>query len=156
MSQSNFLSKMRKGSEGEQDFELNLASIIDCFTVIITFMLASASFLSIGILDAGVAVEGPASLTDKPPAINITLQLTKDQVLILKVAGKENRNDSIPSKDGKWDLDILTTRLSELKTKYPEVDALTLTAENSVQYRDVVKAMEVTRKTIPVVLLGGF
>ena len=49
MSAGNF-----EGSGG-QDFELNLASLIDCFTVLITFLLASASFLSVGILDAGVA-----------------------------------------------------------------------------------------------------
>ena len=51
-----------------KDFDLNLAPIIDCMTVLITFMLASASFLSIGILDAGVAAAGATAVTDQASA----------------------------------------------------------------------------------------
>ena len=50
---------MRRGKRkhaGETDFELNLASIIDCFTVLITYLLVSASFISLGILDVSVPV----------------------------------------------------------------------------------------------------
>ncbi len=38
-------------NQNSGDFELNLASMIDCFTVLIAFLLASSSFLSIGALD---------------------------------------------------------------------------------------------------------
>mgnify|MGYP003351965824 CR=1 FL=1 len=41
--------------DGGQDFELNLASIIDCLTVIIAFLLLSSSFVSYGTLDTAVA-----------------------------------------------------------------------------------------------------
>ena len=44
--------RKRAHAEGEQDFELNITSIIDCFTVLIAFILTSASFISIGIIDA--------------------------------------------------------------------------------------------------------
>ena len=43
---------MSRSRGGSLDFELNLAPIIDCLVVLITFMLASASFLSISIFDA--------------------------------------------------------------------------------------------------------
>ena len=48
---------MRAASDSKNslDFELNLAPIIDCFTVLIAFILISASFASINILDAGIA-----------------------------------------------------------------------------------------------------
>jgi len=36
------------GSSNSQDVDINITPIIDCFTVLITFLLASASFLSIG------------------------------------------------------------------------------------------------------------
>ena len=55
------------GSSDSQsgDFELNLASMIDCFTVLIAFLLASSSFLSIGALD--VSVIGASAPQDNPP-----------------------------------------------------------------------------------------
>src|ERR1700761_7357159 len=93
------------GSRGSQsqDFELNLASIIDCFTVLIAFMLASTAFISIGILDAGVAAAG-ATATDNspPPPINISLELGKDKGVALKVTGKTTINETIAAKDGNW------------------------------------------------------
>ncbi|MBC7691510.1 MAG: biopolymer transporter ExbD [Methylotenera sp.] len=141
-----------------QDFELNLASIIDCFTVLIAFMLASASFLSIGILDAGIAAAGATTAsTGTPPAVNVTVELKPGQVLQVVVSGK--RNDKIlinPGSDQKWDLEKLTAQLKTLKGQWPDLNSATLVADNDVQYRDVVLTMDVTRKTLPAVMLGGF
>jgi biopolymer transport protein ExbD len=139
-----------------QDFELNLASIIDAFTVLIAFMLASASFLSIGILDAGVAAAGATANAGTPPSINVTIELSPDNKMMVKTTGKTQASTAIASKTGAWDYETLTQTLGGLKTKYPDVNAVTLVADNTVQYKDVVKAMEITRKTLPVVLLGGF
>jgi len=139
-----------------QDFELNLASIIDCFTVLIAFMLASASFLSIGILDAGVAAAGATATGETPPPVNVAVELSRGQKLTVKVTGKSNHTTPLAGKDGQWDHEGLTRTLASIKTQYPKVSALTLTAENDVEYKDVVKVMEVARKTLPAVMLGGF
>src|SRR4051794_13282188 len=144
-----------RGSES-QDFELNLASIIDCFTVLIAFMLASASFLSIGILDAGVAAAGAQAAPGTPPPINISVELGTGQKLTVKVTGKMTSNEVILPVSGKLDFAGLTRSLASTHAKYTDVNALTLTADNAVEYREVIKTMEEIRKTVPVVLLGGF
>lgn len=146
------------GSRGaqSQDFELNLASIIDCLTVLIAFILASASFLSIGILDAGVAAAGTTATDSTPPPITITVELDQWQKITLKVTGKSTSTTPIAARNGAWDYESLTQSLASLKQKWPSANAAILTAENDVEYRNVVKSMEVIRKTLPVVLLGGF
>ena len=53
-------------------------------------------------------------------------------------------------------MDGLTQKLQALHQQYPTVSAITLTADNSVEYKDVIQIMDSTRKVIPVVLLGGF
>jgi biopolymer transport protein ExbD len=143
-------------SADSQDFELNLASIIDCFTVLIAFMLASASFLSIGILDAGVAAAGAQASPGTPPPVNIAVEIGAGSKLTLKVTGKTSSTQAMPAAQGKADYEGLARSLASLHAKYPDVNALTLTAENSVEYSEVVKAMDEIRKTIPVILLGGF
>lgn len=139
-----------------QDFELNLASVIDCFTVLITFMLASASFLSIGILDAGIAAAGAVATNTPPPAINITVEIGKENGLTVKTVGKSTTTNELKAKAGTYDYDTLTSTLSTIKAKFPDVSAVTLVAGDLVPYNDVVKAMEVTKQTLPVVVLGGF
>lgn len=144
------------GKGGSQDFDINLAPIIDCLTVLITFILASASFLSIGILDAGIAAAGTAAKDAPPPAVNVTVELASAKNLVVKVQGKANSSQTIAAKDGDYDLDALKENLGGVKSHWPEVNAVVLTADNGVEYRYVVKTMESIRKTIPAVMLGGF
>lgn len=150
---------MNTGSagEGSQDFDLNLAPIIDCFTVLITFMLVSASFISIGLLDAGIAAAGAtAAQNDTPPPINIAIELTGNHELVVKVSGKATSNTPIHAKADAYDLEAMSANLAALKQRWPGVNAVTLSADNAIEYRDVIKTMEVARKSLPVVVLGGF
>jgi biopolymer transport protein ExbD len=145
------------GRGGSQDFELNLASIIDCLTVLITFLLASTAFISIGILDAGVAAGGTQAQDGTPPPVNITLELGAGHSMTVKTSGKASSSNTIPAVNGaEWNMNALTQRLQALHQQWPTVNAVTLSADGNVEYKDVVQVMDTTRKTIPVVLLGGF
>jgi biopolymer transport protein ExbD len=154
----NISSGVGGGRGGEsQDFELNLASIIDCFTVLIAFMLASTAFLSIGILDAGVAAAGnTATDNSAPPPVNLEVVMSNTKTMSIKVTGKTNSNFNVSAKDGSWNLAEMNEKLAGLHQQWPTVNAITLTADNTVEYQDVIKTMDSVRKTIPVVLLGGF
>ena len=145
------------GKHHSQDFELNITSIIDTFTVLITFMLASASFLSIGIFDAGISAGGDQATHVKPPEVNVEVALSRDHSFAIKLTGKVTSTIHVAAtKAGDWDLDGLTSQLGGVKGRFASVQAATLSAENLVEYKDVIRAMESTRKTLPYVLLGGF
>jgi biopolymer transport protein ExbD len=146
------------GGKGHQsqDFELNITSIIDTFTVLITFMLASASFLSIGILDAGIAAGGEQATTTAPPSVNVEVAMNPDLSYTVKLSGKVTSSTPVPGMNGKYNLDGLGQALKDVKGRFGDVTAATLIADNKVEYTDIVRAMETTRKTLPYVLLGGF
>jgi len=143
---------------GGQDFDLNLAPIIDCFTVLITFMLVSASFLSIGILDAGVAAPSSAAVSDngKPPEILVQLEIRKGSAVQLQVTGKTSRKQVIEPRDGQADWAAVNREIASLREKHPTTDSVVLSAEDEIDYKSVVRGMEEIRKSIPLVLLGGF
>jgi biopolymer transport protein ExbD len=152
----NIGSELGSGRGESQDFELNLASIIDCLTVLITFLLASTAFISIGILDAGVAAAGTEAASATPPPVTITLELSAAHAISVKTAGKASSSTSIAAAGETWDLPALSQRLQALHQQWPTVEAVTLNAGDSVEYKDVVQVMDTARKSIPVVLLGGF
>ena len=140
------------GGGQSQDFELNLASIIDCFTVLIAFMLVTASFLSIGILDAGIAA-GASQATDtqaKPPAIQLTLEIRDDLTIQAQVTGKESRTQVLKGTPE------LLSFLKDTQARWSDLSSLTLQAAPNVEYQQVVHTMEDIRKVVPNVLLGGF
>lgn len=145
-----------KPGQASQDFDLNLAPIIDCFTVLVTFLLASSAFLSIGIMDAGVSAASATQSQSTPPPIQIKVEIKSGQKLSLSTTGKSTRSSSFNAKEGKFDYEGLKRELASLKNSYPTVDAVTLAADDAIEYRDVIDAMEAIRKTQPVVMLGGF
>ncbi len=144
-----------RGSSG-LDFDLNLAPVIDCFVVLITFLLASASFLSIGLLDAGVAAGAASTSETQPPPVQITLELKADKSLLVKVSGKSTNTLNVPAKGGERDYAGMAKQLEGLKGSWPQVTGATLIADPAVEYAEVIATMEAARKTHPAVLLGGF
>jgi biopolymer transport protein ExbD len=130
--------------------------VIDCFVVLIAFLLASAAYLSIGILDAGIAAAGATAAPGDPPPVQLTVELKENFAMDLRVTGKLNRTVTLAPKEGTWDYAALTEQLASVKQQFPGTSALTLQASDRIQYREIVKSMEVARKTLPAVLLGGF
>lgn len=146
------------GSNNSQDVELNIASIIDAFMVLIAFLLVTASFLSIGILDAGIASGGKTAAQKTPPPIQIRILLKRDHSIVLETKGKQSLSRTLRSKAGAmdWNREALQEELKELKKKWPTVQAVTLSAENEVEYKSVVVTLNQIRSVMPMVLLGGF
>lgn len=147
-----------KSEKREMDFELNIASIIDCFTVLITYLLVSASFISLGILDITVAV--PASAEEHahdidPPKLIVTIALQIDNSLIVHTSGVETKNFPIPALEGNWDFEKLAQTLVNLKKKYPKLEAAMVTADDRVTYKEIVKTVVHAQKTLPNVALSA-
>jgi biopolymer transport protein ExbD len=143
----------RARAEGEQDFELNIASVIDCFTVLITYLLVSASFISISALDIDVAGVGDSPQTEPPP-ISIAVQLEPNHNVTIKVTGAEKSEWVVDAKDGTYDLDSLNAKLTSLKEKWPTVTSVLIGAEDSLEYKDVVKVVETAKRSLPNIMLG--
>jgi biopolymer transport protein ExbD len=140
---------MSRSRGGSLDFELNLAPIIDCLVVLITFMLASASFLSISIFDAGFTpTESVGDPT--PPPITLTLDLKKDGSLQLVSHGKFESKNSYKTPDE------VAEAIRQLTEKYPGVTSMNVVADDQVEYESIVRAMEAVRKYMPALVLGGF
>lgn len=143
-------------SRRSTEIDLNIAPIIDCLVVLIAFMLASAAYLSIGILDAGVAATGPTS-EEKPPSVNIEVQISRNQNIRVAIKGKTNREIDIKAgQDQQIDLQSFSKEMAQLAQSFPDVKALTLSADDAVEYKDIILTMNEARKHHPAVLLGGF
>ncbi len=144
---------MSVGKATNQDFDLNLAPVIDCFTVLIAFIMVSTTYASIGILDAGVAAGGESQASATPPPVQYTLEVKADRSMRIKVSGKASQEIPLGAN---LNYSVMNEQFSALKAKWPTVNVVTLVADNSVPYKDVISTMEALRKTMPAILLGGF
>jgi hypothetical protein len=86
----------------------------------------------------------------------VKVTLESDRRIQVRLNGKKNETWTVAAREGTWDFDGLSNRMGDLKKQFPAVDGLTLSARDETEYKDVVKALETIRKTIPAVLLGEF
>ena len=126
-----------KGRESEQDFDLNIASIIDCFTVLITYLLVSASFLSIGILDVDLVGVGLNDENTPQAPVTIGLRVESGGRIRVEVSGHPTHKVALA------ELDVT---LKSLRKDWFDVHNITVTADDSVAYVEIVKTVEAAKQ----------
>ncbi len=135
--------KRRKAASLETDIMelLNLTPMMDVFTVLVVFLLITAVFTSITVMDLSVPTSAGGSASIKP---NFAIEV------IVRKAGLEIANGkaveaAIPKKDGKYDLQMLSEMLVRLKAKYPEKEDATVLMEPKIEYDYLVQVMDTVR-----------
>jgi biopolymer transport protein ExbD len=137
------MSRRKPIRSGELGFELNLAPIIDCFTVLITYLLVSAAFVSLGAFEVSVpaVTSAEAAPGSVPPSVQLTVRLRADRALSLELSGAETRATGIRVQD-------LASGIRQVKERWPALASATLIAEDDAPYEDVVTAVEAVKREI--------
>ena len=130
---------------------LLLVPMIDVFTVLVTFLLMTAVFARIAI----VQLDLPSSAGGKVSEPEFRLEV------IVRKEGLEltNGNDliaSIPAVDGEHDLKKLSELAVSLKREYPQTDSASVLMESDVRYDNLIQVMDAIRVAeMPAAQLGS-
>lgn len=152
------------GGGVEGDVELNIAPIIDCFTVLIAYMLVSMAYIQLSIFDVGIAATPPADAApvEPPPPdkipLNFSVEVAEGGVLNLKLTGgspEVNKNEQIPPINNEPNTQLLTQKIQEMKQAHPDLAEANLAADNSIKYRMVIKLVQSIKQVIPKVFLAS-
>jgi biopolymer transport protein ExbD len=120
--------------------ELLLVPMIDIFTVLVTFLLMTAVFSRIAILELDLPSAAAVSVAE--PAFRLEV--------IVRDAGFELTNGSaliatIPKVDGEYDLVSLTDLAISLKRSYPDADDASVLLEPRIEYDHLIQVMDAIR-----------
>ena len=120
---------------------LNLTPMMDIFTVLVVFLLITAVFTSITIMELSVPTNAGGAAANKP---NFAIEV------IVRKAGLEIANGSsveaaIPKKDDKYDIEMLSEMLLRLKAQYPEKEDATILMEPKIEYDHLIQIMDAVR-----------
>jgi biopolymer transport protein ExbD len=135
--QSSYATRMRK------PVELMLVPMIDIFTVLVTFLLMTAVFSRITILQLDLPSSNSQS-AGTPPAFRLEV--------IVRHEGFELTNGTkliatVPKVDGKYDFNTLTQMAVSLKQDYPDASDASVLLERDVEYDYLIQAMDAIRST---------
>ena len=119
--------------------ELQLVSMIDIFTVLVTFLLMTAVFSRTVILELKLPPAN-AQFQDPPPGLQLEVTVRKDTLQV----GDRNSGPlaAFPNKDGGYDFDGLSGYLQQVKSKFPDKTDATILLEPDTPYDTVVQTMD--------------
>lgn len=133
-----------KGGKKPLDTPINLVPFIDLMAVTISFLIMTAVWTQIGRLQVSQS-GGPTDPTEEQEdkkTVPLTLLITDRE---LKLTAGGTQFDPIPlvrDSNQKLDLAKLIEKLKELKTQIPDQQQITLQAEDSVRYDDLVRIID--------------
>jgi biopolymer transport protein ExbD len=144
----------KKKNHEHEEANVNIASIIDCFTVIITYLLSAASLVSISALEAGLISQSndPIDPNQKPKE-TIELSVRNTGVIDLFFRNAEGNTQRLSFKAE--ESGEISSKVTEYKKQYPELKYISLFSEDKVQYEFLTKVVSTQKNILPVVFVGG-
>jgi biopolymer transport protein ExbD len=122
---------------------LNLTPMMDILIVLVVFLLITAVFTSITIMELSVPTNAGGAALNKPN-FNIEVIVRK---LGLEIANGNSVEAAIPKKDNKYDMEMLSKMLLRLKAMYPEKKDATILMEPDINYDYLIDIMDAVRST---------
>jgi biopolymer transport protein ExbD len=121
--------------------ELMLVPMIDIFTVLVTFLLMTAVFSRIAIVELDLPSSASPAPSAPPP---FRLEV------IVRKAGFELSNGkdviaAVPKLNGAYDLKALTELATQLKREHPAEDDASVLLEPAIAYDDLIQVMDAIR-----------
>jgi biopolymer transport protein ExbD len=139
--QGSFTNRVRKPAE------VMLVPMIDIFTVLVTFLLMTAVFSRVTILQLDLPSANSVGAAS-PPAFRLEVivresgfELTNGQTLIA----------ALPKVDGEYDWATLSQLAQQLKSENPDVNDASVLMERTVKYDYLIQVMDAIRSVdVPV------
>jgi biopolymer transport protein ExbD len=124
--------------------ELLLVPMIDIFTVLVTFLLMTAVFSRITILE--LDLPSSASHAVSAPTFRLEVIVRKEG---LELTNGTQRIAVIPNENGAYGLKTLSELALSLKRDYPNAKAASVLLEPEIEYDHLIQVMDAIRSAEP-------
>jgi biopolymer transport protein ExbD len=125
----------------EQHSELDVTTFLNLMVVLVPFLLITAVFSRLSIVELNLPSSSNASSSRDVP---FTVEV------IVRESGVEITNGtsviaSVPNVDGKYDWQTLSDHMISLKREYPDHESASVLLEPQIHYDYLIQAMDVVR-----------
>ena len=120
--------------------ELLLVPMIDIFTVLVTFLLMTAVFSRITIVELDLPSSASAAVSE--PAFRLEVIVREEG---FELTNGSARIAAIPKLDGEYDLKTLSQLALSLKRDHPDADDASVLLEPEIAYDHLIQVMDAIR-----------
>lgn len=134
----------------KEDLDVNLTAVMNIFLILIPFLILTAAFVKLSIIDFSLPTAGGGASSVQPPPeekmILTVLDIKTNGEFQLKSTGsKFDPIYTVNTKDV-YDYKKLVSQLKELKIKHQAVEDIILLPESGVKYDVIIQVMDRCRE----------
>jgi len=137
------MSRRNSKKRSHEPPELDITTFLNLMVVLIPFLLISAVFSRVTILELSVPTSAGGTAVSTP---NFSIEVIVREAG-LEIANGNSVEAAFPKKDGEYDMEMLKTLLLRLKATYPDKTDATVLMEPDIPYDYLVQIMDAVRGT---------
>lgn len=122
--------------------ELNITTFLNLMVVLIPFLLISAVFSRVTILELSVPTAAAVASTANKPEFNVEVIVREEK---LEFSNGSKVIATIPKKDGEYDLKKLSSLLLSVKADHPQKEDAMVLMEPEIKYDYLIQVMDTVR-----------
>ncbi|NOY76810.1 MAG: biopolymer transporter ExbD [Calditrichaeota bacterium] len=132
-----------------EDADVNITPIMNVFVILIPFLLLTASFVKIAIIDFSLpsAEQSSANTINANDLKELTVLVVSIDKKGFQVKTSEKKLPFVKKINGKFDYAGLKNRLNWVKKKYPKLEDVIISPDATIKYDTIVKVMDTCRET---------
>ncbi len=124
--------------------ELNITAFMNLMVILVPFLLMTAVFSRLTILELNLPGSSTENVDPQDQVFQLEIIVRKDKIEV------GDRNQGLlgiypKSDDGEYDYDALSSKLSELKDRYPSKTDAAILLESDIPYDTLVQVMDRVR-----------
>ncbi len=124
--------------------ELNITAFMNLMVILVPFLLMTAVFSRLAILELNLPGSSTENVDPQDQVFQLEIIVRMDKIEV------GDRNQGLlgiypNSEDGEYDYDALSSKLSELKDRYPDKTEASILLESDLEYNTLVQVMDRVR-----------
>ena len=125
--------------------ELNITAFLNLMVVLIPFLLLSAVFSQLSILELNLPPDSKSQANNNQKKVrNFEVIVRKDKLVVADTIGGVLK--VIKNTNGNYDFAALSKFLTKVKTRFPKKQNISILLEPKIDYEVLVKAMDSVRE----------
>jgi len=139
--------KKSLGREKKQDEEVNIIPVMNIFLILIPFLLLTAAFIKLAILEISLPSLGKGAKVQQETEKELVLVILaiKEDGFQLKSPGF--KFDPINKNGANYDYRLLLGQLKQIREKHATAEDIIISPESKVKYDIIIKTMDQCRET---------
>ena len=123
--------------------DLNITAFMNLMVVLVPFLLMTAVFTHMSILELNLPKPGGNSADPKKPAFELQLIIKKDALILADSKGGLIKR--LPVVKSVHQFKLLTETLKQVKARFPDKSNITILSQQDTTYDTLIQAMDAVR-----------